>query len=159
LFKRLTLNAPNMYSWIPYTMYTQFYVPGLIFGTSVLLLYVAMAYKSKVKFTAPILVFLAEMPVLLAPYFLPKMHERYFFASDVLSIIFAFFFPRKAYLAIILNLLSFFSYQFFIFKAEDIPQLSLMILITIIMMVWQLVFLLHPNLKHESEEPQIDQGA
>jgi Gpi18-like mannosyltransferase len=44
------------------------------------------------------------------PYLLPKMHERYFYPTDILSIIFAFYFPEYRWVAISVQLASFFSY-------------------------------------------------
>jgi Gpi18-like mannosyltransferase len=38
------------------------------------------------------------------------MHERYFYPTDILSIIFAFYFPQYRWVAISVQLASFFSY-------------------------------------------------
>ena len=43
--------------------------------------------------------------------FLPKMHDRYFYPADVFSIVFAFFFPEYFFVPVIIELISFFSYQ------------------------------------------------
>jgi Gpi18-like mannosyltransferase len=154
LFLRLTVNAPNMYSWFPVDSFDYLHLASTIFAISIILLYIAMAWQSKVTFSTPLLVYLALVSVLLVPYFTPLMHERYFFASDVISIVFAFFFPRKAYLAIILNVLSFFSYQAFLFGIETIPQeiIALLLLGVVVILVWQLVVLLHPRLTKGSVE-------
>jgi Gpi18-like mannosyltransferase len=154
LFLRLTINAPNMYSWFPVDSYDYLHLASTIFAISIVLLYISMAWQSKVTFSTPLLVYLALISVLLVPYFTPLMHERYFFASDVMSIVFAFFFPRKAYLALILNVSSFFAYQGFLFGIETIPQEinALLLLGVIVILVWQLVVLLHPRLTNGSAD-------
>ena len=55
------------------------------------------------------------------PYFLPKMHDRYFFAADVLSIAFAFYFPRYFFIPLVVGTTSLFTYFLFLFKIEVIP--------------------------------------
>ena len=157
LFLQLTINAPNMYSWFPIDAYDYLHLASMIFGISVIFFYVATAYKSKVALTTPLLVYLAQASVLLVPYFLPKMHERYFFVSDVISIVFAFYFPKKAYLSVALNVLSFFSYQEFLFEKITIPQdvAALLLLVVVVVLAWQLVLLLHPKLTLEPDDIQV----
>jgi Gpi18-like mannosyltransferase len=49
----------------------------------------------------------------MVPFLLPKMHERYYFLADVLSIVYAFYFPRKWYypvLTISVSTLSYLAY-------------------------------------------------
>jgi hypothetical protein len=46
------------------------------------------------------------------------MHQRYFFPADILSIAFGFYFPGYFYIPILLNLVSYFSYQYFLFGVE-----------------------------------------
>jgi Gpi18-like mannosyltransferase len=154
LYQSLTVNAPNMYTWFPDSLFNQLYLASLIFGVSIVLLYIAIAYQSKVPFTMPVMVYLAMLSVLLCPFFLPKMHERYFFASDVISIVFAFYFPKKAYLSVALNVLSFFSYQFYLFRVETVSQgtMALFRLVIIVILVWQLALLLYPKLIRGSDE-------
>jgi Gpi18-like mannosyltransferase len=48
-----------------------------------------------------IIVKLALISVLLTPFLLPKMHDRYFYPADIISIIYAFYFPRFYYVPIV----------------------------------------------------------
>ncbi|MBC1270570.1 hypothetical protein GNF07_26340, partial [Trichormus variabilis FSR] len=48
--------------------------------------------------------------VLLMPYILPKMHQRYFYPADICSIILAFYLPQYRWVAIAVQLSSLFSY-------------------------------------------------
>ena len=47
------------------------------------------------SFTLPNLLALAFFFALLTPFLLPYMHERYYFAADLLGVCFAFHFPKK----------------------------------------------------------------
>ncbi|MFM7579157.1 MAG: hypothetical protein ACKO5Q_19770, partial [Microcystaceae cyanobacterium] len=59
--------------------------------------------------------------VLLMPYSLPKMHDRYFFAADLISIIYGFYFPPYFFVPVAINLVSLFSYFPFLWGVEVIP--------------------------------------
>jgi hypothetical protein len=65
------------------------------------------------------------------PYVLPKMHDRYFFAADVMAIVYAFFFPRYFFIPILVILTSVFSYGPFLFGVEIVPLPLLAVVPTI----------------------------
>ena len=146
----LVHNAPNMYTWLPATMVDILYPAGIIFAVSICLIYVAMVYKSQVSLSKHLIVQLAFISALLVPYFLPKTHDRYFFLSDILSIVFAFYFPEYFYVALAANLVSFFIYQPFLFGTDIFPQtiLALALLVVIIMVIRHLMVVLY---KHQPE--------
>ncbi|MEK7675038.1 MAG: hypothetical protein AAB676_04270, partial [Verrucomicrobiota bacterium] len=68
------------------------------------------------------LVSLALLSVLFPPFFLPGVHERYFFAADVLSVVYAFYVPRKWIVPILIQLASVFAYLPYLFGQEPVPQ-------------------------------------
>ncbi len=77
---------------------------------------------------------LTMISVLTLPYFLPKMHERYFFVADIFAILYVFWRPQRFWIAILINLCSFFSYGPFLLgtKPFDFSYLSMALFITII---------------------------
>jgi Gpi18-like mannosyltransferase len=123
-YNRLTMHAPNLYAWFPNDpgLYTLLYPAGLALGATVLLILILVAVKSRAKLTPALVVELATFATLLAPFVLPKMHQRYFFPADVLSIIFGFYFPAYFYVPLVINMVSFFSYQYFLFGPENVPM-------------------------------------
>jgi Gpi18-like mannosyltransferase len=133
----LVHNAPNMYTWLPADMSDMFSPAGVIFAASICLMYAAVIMKSHVPLSKHILVQLAFLSVLLVPYFLPKTHDRYFYPSDVFSIVYGFFFPGYFYLPLAANLISFFIYQPFLFGRDIFPQpvLALALLVVIFLAV------------------------
>jgi len=92
-----------------------------------------MIYKSQVELTSSLLIELSLISVIIMPLVLPKMLDRYFYPADVLSILFAFYFPSYFYIPIGMNIISFFAYQPTLFGTEPvaIPILALGILILV----------------------------
>ncbi|MBD2528768.1 hypothetical protein H6G97_03985 [Nostoc flagelliforme FACHB-838] len=109
-YKELTKGAPNIYQWIPNNFYNIVVPIGLTLTISAIFLLVYIVYKSRLKITQDRLIHLATISVLFMPYILPKMHQRYFYPADILSIIFAFYFPRYLWVAIVVQMASLFSY-------------------------------------------------
>jgi Gpi18-like mannosyltransferase len=122
-YQALTLQAPNFYQWFPKdeALRSLLTPMALLFAASVVFLLLIVTYKIHGSITGGALVDLALVSVLLLPYFLPRMHERYFFAADVLSIVFAFYYPRLFFVPIGIGLISFFSYGPFLFHVTIIP--------------------------------------
>ncbi len=109
-YKELAKGSPNLYQWIPNDFYNIVVPIGLIITVAAILLLAYLVYKSRLKITQDRLIHLATISVLFMPYILPKMHERYFYPADILSLIFAFYFPRYFWVAIVVQMSSFFGY-------------------------------------------------
>jgi Gpi18-like mannosyltransferase len=137
-YELLTMHAPSMFAWIPDTgrFYPYFYPVGLIIAAVAGLFFSIVVYKSRKELTPAILVELALISVIMMPFFLPKMHERNFYPADILSIIFAFYFPRFFFVPIAMSVISFFSYQPTLFNVEpvSISLLALLVLSLIIVL-------------------------
>jgi Gpi18-like mannosyltransferase len=89
-------------------------------GAAAYLLFVII-YRSARALTKPLVLELGLAALLIVPFFLPKMHDRYFYPADVLSIAFAFYYPQLFYIPILLGGASFLSYQQFLFEAQPVP--------------------------------------
>ena len=109
-YKELAKNVPNLYQWIPNELYNIVVPIGLLLTITAICLLVYLVYRSKLEITHDRLIYLATISVFFMPYLLPKMHERYFYPTDILSIIFAFYFPQYRWVAISVQLASFVSY-------------------------------------------------
>ena len=104
------MGAPTLYSWLPNDYYDLFYPAGMLLAVGVMLMLWLLTVRSEKELTNEKLASLAFCVVLLLPFFLPKMHERYFFIADIFAIIFAFTFPRYLWVPVLLQLISAFSY-------------------------------------------------
>jgi Gpi18-like mannosyltransferase len=117
-FQSLTLNSPNLYQWFPAEFYNWLFPLGLIATVIIVAVIIFWIYKSNFIMTVPLLIQLALLSVLVMPYFLPKMHERYFFPADVISIIYGFYFPDYFFVPVAINLISLFSYFPFLLGSQ-----------------------------------------
>lgn len=68
-----------------------------------------------------VLVFLATFSVVLIPYILPRMHERYWFPAEVISIVMAFYIPKYSWIPVWLWFISAVSYILVLFKFQILP--------------------------------------
>jgi Gpi18-like mannosyltransferase len=130
-YRALTMNAANIYQWLPDTLYDLLLPAGLLWSVAAVLLVVAAVYKSRQPLTNGILLQLATFFAVLLPYLLPKMHDRYFFLADVLAIVYAFYFPRYVFLPVLVGLTSLLSYWPFLFGREII-SLSILAFVPLI---------------------------
>ncbi len=137
-YEFITMNAPSAYAWLPGSkqVFNMFNGPGLIAGAAAAWLWCFVLYKSPRAISAPLIVEVALAATLIVPFFLPKMHERYFYPADVLSIAFAFLYPEFFYVPILAVGTSFLSYQQFLFERDLVPlpvlTLVLLALITLL---------------------------
>jgi len=92
-FSQLSFHAPNLYMFVP----KDYSEPGLVIGFIVafctLAGWIIFTAADKRELTPERMVLLALISVSLTPFVLPRMHERYFYPADALSLIAAFFKP------------------------------------------------------------------
>src|SRR5205814_981863 len=98
----------------------------------------------------------ALLSVLLLPYFLPGMHERYFYAADVFSLIYVFYRPQRWWAACLIQLASAFTYLPYLFDVEPLPRECLAVAITAAIVAVAIDFIkLHGR---AALEPSLQQG-
>ena len=126
----LTLGATNWYQWISNGYYGVFFQAGIVLtivGTAFLIL--AMQAPSAME--RPLwFVTTALISVMMVPYFLPGMHERYFFAADLFALVYAFFVTRGWVVAVLVQFCSFFTYLPYLFEMEPLPRPLLAVVMT-----------------------------
>ena len=142
-YEALTINAPTIYTWVPQTkeVFNLLYMPGVLLGGVMAFLLVVLIYKGKVELTPSTIVELSLISFMLTPFFLPKMHERYFFPADVVSIAFAFYFPEFFFIPIAMSAISFLSYEPYLFGQTPMPFpiLTLGLLVAICILVRNII--------------------
>jgi len=137
IYNQVTVNSPTFYAWLPNVTSNPFYLMGLGLAACIVFLFAFAVFKSEASLTSERLVLLAFLSSLIMPFFLPRMHERYFFPADVIAFVFAFYyFPHFFYAPIVVDLISFFSFQTYLFHTSDIPLqvLSLGIMVMIVLL-------------------------
>ena len=100
-YKLISMYLPNLSVWYP--QHTPVLAGHIIALLAVLLTLAGVLYFLHLDFdlTDGMAVSLALLSVLFVPYILPYMHERYYYPADILSVIFAFYFPEKFYVPLI----------------------------------------------------------
>jgi Gpi18-like mannosyltransferase len=136
-YQALAANVPNLYQWLPNEQYELIYPVGVVWTAAIVFLLAMAVVIKRPVITPALIVSLATLSTLIVPYFLPKMHDRYFYPADVFSILFAFYFPAYFYIPILVGGVSLFSYFPFLFHYEVIPlkYLALVQLITIVILI------------------------
>jgi Gpi18-like mannosyltransferase len=117
----LSKNAPNFYLWLPDRYYDPIAIAGVMLMVVVGCYYVWYVVRSRVRLDPPLILKLCLLSLLMTPFFLPKMHERFFFVADVTAIAYAFYFPRQYAVAIMVSFASFFAYSPFLFHYTLVP--------------------------------------
>lgn len=163
-FKHLVAQAPNLYYWVPFPYSPTLVLMGLGFTAIIVLLLTWKLYTTKFTVTPDIIIQLAMICVVMMPFILPKMHERYFFPADIISIIFAFYYPRYFFVPLVIITSSYLSYipffgnyhpdyEFYIlylplkvfFKVLSIPMLLVLVF---------LIGNLFRTIRQQKKEPQ-----
>jgi Gpi18-like mannosyltransferase len=120
-FHSLTRNAPNLYTWLPQRLYALLVPAGLILMSAIGVAFLWLVWRSRARLGPELVLKLSLLSLLLTPYFLPKMHDRFFFPADVLSIAYGFYFPGQYYVPVAVSFVSFFAYQPFLFGHPLLP--------------------------------------
>ncbi len=150
-----TLNAPSFYQWLPASAPEYWKWIGILLAAMFIVLVGVLIVKSKKQLTPAILLKVVLVFALAIPFLLPEMHERYFYLADVISIIYAFSFPRSFYIAVIMQLCSLFSYAPYFLNTQvvNLAYVAFAVLVITVITVADLVLALYPNIRKRAAVP------
>ena len=118
-FNMLSMNAPNVYSLFPREWYAFVLPIGLALTVLLVLGWTYMTWQAKAELDNKTTILLAFISAALIPFLLPKMHDRYFYPADVLSILLAFYWPSLWFMPILFQLSSGGAIAVFLFNANS----------------------------------------
>ncbi len=124
-FQIPSFNAPNWYIFAPQSSYNLVLGAGLIVCVLILSVWIVAYARKKFVLRSEILLYLSLMSVILVPFLLPKMHDRYFYPADVFSLVTAFYMPNLWFVAVAYQVISSLAYSVFLFDAPR--QISLVL--------------------------------
>lgn len=130
-YPELTLGATNWYQWISNEHYDVFYMPGIVLTIVAALFLVLAMQEETLMERGSWLVTTALLSLLMVPYLLPGVHERYFYPADLFSIAYAFFVARGWIVAVLIQFCSFFTYLPYLFEKEPVPRPLLALVMTV----------------------------
>jgi Gpi18-like mannosyltransferase len=164
----LVHNAPNWYEWV----HGSKMFPGheqFLFWTGIVLTLVGTAFliftikaaKERQSGEFSWLINVALLSVLFPPFLLPGMHDRYFFAADVISVLYAIYVPAGRYPAILIQIASLLSYFPFLFNLTPI-SLGAAALFNAIALIWLVDDLVHfvkrPNWADSDRKQDVEES-
>ncbi|MBI3416364.1 MAG: DUF2029 domain-containing protein [Verrucomicrobia bacterium] len=120
----LTLGATNWYQWVFEQQPEIFWLAGIVLTVTATAFFVLWVCEGPAAGLgeAQWLVSLAMLSLLFPPFLLPGMHERYFFAADVLSVVYAFYVSRGFWVMLLIQFASAFTYLPYLFRQEPVPR-------------------------------------
>lgn len=134
-YHQLSKNAPSLYTWMPQSLYDVLVPAGLALMTIIGCWFVWRVWRSRAALTPSLILQLCLLSLIMTPFFLPKMHDRFFYTADVLAIVYAFYFPRRYHVAVAVSFASFFAYlPFLLHRAPlvPLPVLSLVMAVALV---------------------------
>ena len=153
---QLTYNAPSFYQWITPDAAGYWKYGGILLACLAVLLVAILVWISKIPLTAAIIIKVTLVLALAIPFLLPEMHERYFYLADAVSIIYACYFPRSFFIAIMVQLCSLLSYAPYFYGTQiiDLGLVAFVVLVVTMMTLTDLVFTLFPDFKERVLQPE-----
>ena len=113
-YHSLSMSAPNLYIFIP----DAYYEPGVWVGMCIFLIAMSVwgwfSWRAKIVFNNRQIMLMALASLVLVPFVLPKMHDRYFYPADAFSFAAAIFVPEMWFVPILYQIISSLSYTVFI---------------------------------------------
>ena len=118
----LALKYGNLYYLIGETGFiAEYHSAGVWLTLGVFMIVLYYIGRKKLKITSEFILLLGGFVGILAPFFLPQMHERYSFFAEAFLILYAVKKPQKFYLPVFQSLTSFMGYSIFLVKDFDLP--------------------------------------
>ena len=131
----LALKYTNLYYLIGEEFFIDpYHSAGVWLSLGVFMIVLYYIGRKKLKITPEFILLLGGFVGILAPFFLPQMHERYSFFAEGFLILYALLKPQKFYLPVFQSLTSFMGYSVFLAKDWDLP-LSYMPFVTLTVLV------------------------
>ena len=143
-YKMIAMFLPNLYTWLPEDTPGYISAAAVILAGGLTLLALFFFYKKKFIFTDELFVSFALFFALVLPFILPHMHERYFYLADILSVIFAFYFPKMLYVPVVTVLSSTYAVCHNLFNTDffSVQLLAVIMLLILVQVARHVVWLI-----------------
>lgn len=109
-YSGLSFNAPNVWDLFAQSSITEFETMALYIALAVLIIFTGYCIGFRKEMTDNQLVTLFFLSTFIAPFILPKMHERYFYMAEIFAIVYFMYDRRKWYVPVTITLASLTSY-------------------------------------------------
>jgi Gpi18-like mannosyltransferase len=137
----LTLNSPSLFAFFPDNRMAQLAWLGFALAGVGTLVYLWLGWKQRNELTQERLVELAMISLMVLPFLLPRMHERYFYAAALFSIPLVCSLPRLLVIPFALQLTTLISYFPYLYGKNIFPLWLLaainLAIIVVLIFFWQ----------------------
>jgi Gpi18-like mannosyltransferase len=144
-FGDLSAHAPNFWVLVHNRFYPFGYGAGLILAAAAALAYARAMQTTRAPLDAEGLLLAALVSCAFVPFLLPKMHDRYFFAADLLSLALAFANPTYVAAAVALQTASALAYLPYSLGYDTHVAAGLINVVTVPWLALRLAARLHPE--------------
>jgi len=156
-YKEISLNAPNWYQLIEEIGLSKeiLYYAGLIITILVIILSFLVIFKKNINFWKGKNIILSALFFsVVIPFFLPRMHERYFFLADILAVSYAFIVPGKYLYPVLIVTGSLASYLPYLFGWSNlfVKFGAILMFISFIMIGYELIKLTRKPIINRDEQ-------
>ena len=121
-YPRLTLNLPSIWVFaygdrqLPFS---NFNMIGIMLAGAAAVSLVYMGYKYRHKLDLRQIINITFIGALMIPFLLPRMHDRYLFAADMMAIVYFFYNKKRWYVPLVVIFSSFVAYSRFLYSGGD----------------------------------------
>lgn len=138
--KRMSLNCPTFYSVVSSHKGEELALAGILLCAAIIFIAIYLIYKSGAKLDRNLMITVSLFFALVVPFFLPRMHERYFYIAEVLSVLYAFTVKKRWFVPIIVIFPATCTYVWYLYRMEffRVPVLSLVMFSAILIVGYDL---------------------
>lgn len=138
----MSLNSPSFWQIFEQAPIENFNLCAVMLTGVAFISYIYIAYRFKDKLFLPEQVELAYISAVIIPFLLPRMHDRYFFIADILSVCVFIYDKKKWYVPLVTQLASLNCYSYYLFGGNLLFPYSyatISLLVAIIVSTYSLV--------------------
>ena len=150
-YRHLAMNVANPWEFVGNHFYALGVIAAYLATISVILIYLLKACRQKSN-TARWLLLSATVSLALMPFFLPKMHDRYFFPAELFCVVLACAIPEFRVPAVLMQLASVLVYSNFLLNLDRRPKLHAAVLVLAIFANTCALIFLSRSYLHDSYE-------
>lgn len=130
-YRKLFLNLPSIWVLVrgkEDLPFNNLNMIGIMLAAMAAVTLVYFGYKYRHKLDIRRLINLTFISVLIIPFLLPRMHDRYLFAADMMAIVYFFYNKKRWYVPLVVIVCSFIPYSRFLYVGEIFIPFSTMAL-------------------------------
>lgn len=155
--EHLVLNAPTLYQWFPNITFQYLNTFATEFTLALVIFFVILSVVRN-KLTDRDILIATSLVLYFVPFFLPAMHERYFFPAGIVSWLLFFCYPNALFILITVTMqvITLLSYSPFLFHSK--PPIPFGILSFLVLLIITALTVVYFNLGQNSTKNLVRHG-